>query len=321
MDNKIQNLFNKQIVINENIIEFSDLFNENRKAQLQTQEIFSDKWIEADKYDNVNTLFKFQYEWFLTLYGFGTEENLSKYLKDKKTIIDTGCGLGYKAAWFAKLAPHAIVLGVDISDSVYVAANRFKDVENLYFFKGDIASTGIKEGVIDFTVCDQVIMHTEIPEKTFEHLSSITSSNGEFACYVYSKKALPRELVDDYFRTATLDISAEKMWELSEQLTILGKNLSDLKVSFTCPDIPLLGIKGGNYDIQRFIYWNFLKCFWKEDWGFDLSKSTNFDWYAPSNAKRFSKEEFLKMVHDNNLLISSIHEEDACYSGRFKHKA
>jgi len=24
---------------------------------------------------------------------------------------------------------------------------------------------------------------------------------------------------------------------------------------------PELGIKGGKYDLQRFIYWNFLKCF------------------------------------------------------------
>ena len=55
--------------------------------------------------------------------------------------------------------------------------------------------------------------------------------------------------------------------------------------------------------VQRFIYWNFLKCFWKEDWGFDLSKSTNYDWYAPSNAKRFSKDEFLKMK-ENDLSIS-----------------
>ncbi len=208
-------------------------------------------------------------------------------------------------------------MALNYGELTYVAASRFKDVENLFFFKGDIASTGIKEGVIDFTVCDQVIMHTEIPEKTFEHLSSITSFKGEFACYVYSKKALPRELVDDYFRKATHDISAEKMWELSEQLTILGKNLSDLKVSFTCPNIPLLGIKGGDYDIQRFIYWNFLKCFWKEDWGFDLSKSTNFDWYAPSNAKRFSKDEFLSMANDNKLIVAFLHEEEACYSARF----
>jgi len=108
------------------------------------------------------------------------------------------------------------------------------------------------------------------------------------------------------------------MWEFSKQLTELGKTLSNLKVNFTCPDIPVLGIKGGDYDIQRFIYWNFLKCFWKDDWSFELNQSTNYDWYAPSNAKRFSKSEFEKMGADNNLVNTFIHEEEACYSGRFK---
>jgi SAM-dependent methyltransferase len=274
--------------------------------------------VEADEYENIDKLYEFQYEWFLSLYGFETEDKLAEYLSTKKTIIDTGCGLGYKAAWFAKLAPHALVLGVDISDAIQVAAKNFTQYPNLFFFRGDIANTGLKNSVIDFTVCDQVIMHTEVPENTFAHLSSITSIDGEFACYVYSKKALPRELVDDYFRKATHDISKEDMWKFSEQLTELGKRLSELKVSFESPDIPLLGIKGGTYDIQRFIYWNFLKCFWKADWGFDLSKSTNYDWYAPSNAKRFSKQEFLDMVNANKLSVSFLHEEEACYSGRFK---
>jgi SAM-dependent methyltransferase len=276
--------------------------------------------VEADEYNNIEKLYNFQFEWFLTLYGFESEGDLAEFLSSKRIIIDTGCGLGYKAAWFAKLAPHAVVLGVDISDSIYVAAKNFNHHSNLFFFRGDIANTGLKDNVIDFVVCDQVIMHTEIPEQTFKHLSDITSLGGEFSCYVYSKKALPRELLDEYFRTATHSISNEKMWEFSEQITELGRRLSELKISFESPDIPLLGIKGGTYDIQRFIYWNFLKCFWKEDWGFDLSKSTNFDWYAPSNAKRFSKEEFLKMVKENNLTISYFHEEEACYSGRFSKK-
>jgi hypothetical protein len=160
-------------------------------------------------------------------------------------------------------------------------------------------------------------MHTEVPENTFKHLSSITKFNGEFACYVYSKKALPRELIDDYFRKATHEISSEDMWKFSEQLTELGKRLSALNLKFESPDIPLLGIKGGEYDIQRFIYWNFLKCFWKEEWGFNLSKSTNYDWYAPSNAKRFSKDEFIELATKNGLDIFFLHQEEACYSGRF----
>jgi SAM-dependent methyltransferase len=317
---KIQQLFSRHILVSGNKISFDNTDVSKANNQIQTTDIFSDKWVEAAQYESIEKMYSFQLDWFLKLYGFETKENLINFLKDKQTIIDTGCGLGYKAAWFAELAPHATVLGTDISDAIDVAAKNYAHIPNLYFFRGDIANTGLKNAVIDFTVCDQVIMHTEVPENTFKHLCEITSVNGEFACYVYSKKALPRELVDDYFRKATHNIPNDKMWELSTQLTELGRTLSELKVNFTCPEIPLLGIKAGEYDIQRFIYWNFLKCFWKEDWGFDLSRSTNYDWYAPSNAKRFSKEEFLQMGILNSMEVTFLHQEEACYSGRFLKK-
>ena len=315
----IKNLFDIPVSVKDNIIELP-LTKEHAANQSQTLDIFADKWAEAEKYENIEKLYEFQFEWFLKLYGFATEDELREFLTTKKVIVDTGCGLGYKAAWFAKLAPHALVIGVDISDAVFIAAKNFKNFANLFFYQSDIAKTQLKKNSIDFTVCDQVIMHTEDPEKTFQHLAEITKPNAEFACYVYSKKALPRELVDDHFRKATHNIPNEEMWKFSEQITELGKRLSELNVTFDAPDIPLLGIKGGTYDIQRFIYWNFLKCFWKEDWGFDLSKSTNYDWYAPSNAKRFSKEEFLTMVSDNKLEVNYFHQEEACYSGRFLKK-
>ena len=78
------------------------------------------------------------------------------------------------------------------------------------------------------------------------------------------------------------------MWEMSEQLTLLGRRLSDLNIEIEVPDIPLLEIKGGKIDLQRFIYWNFLKCFWNEDLGLNTSISTNYDWYAPANAERYT---------------------------------
>lgn len=317
-DNKLKDIFELPITINANVIIIEEMVLQIDPNQLQTKNIFSDKWAEADTYENIDTLYKFQSDWFLTLYGFESEDHLATYLSTKKVIVDTGCGLGYKSAWFARLAPHAIVIGIDISDSIYSASENFKNFSNLFFLQADISNTKLKHNTVDFTLCDQVIMHTEFPEKTFEHLANITSVHGEFGCYVYSKKSLPRELVDDYFRMATHKISAEEMWEMSTQLTELGKRLSELNVKFVSPDIPLLGIKGGEYDIQRFIYWNFVKCFWNEELGFDLSKSTNFDWYAPSNAKRFSKEEFIEMVDSNKLSIEFLHEEEACYSGRFK---
>ena len=225
--------------------------------------------------------------------------------------------MGYKAAWFARLAPEALVIGMDFFEAAEIAAGNYLDIENLIFIRGDIADTGICDAVVDYVSCDQVIMHTEDPEKTFKHLYNLLTTQGQFACYVYAKKALPRELLDDYFRLNTHSMTDEERWELSSQLTTLGKTLSDLKITIESPEIPVLGIKEGKYDLQRFLYLNFLKGFWKEDWGWELSLSTNYDWYAPSNARRFSEEEFQKIIKDNDMKIIHFHKEPACYSGRF----
>ena len=109
--------------------------------------------------------------------------------------------------------------------------------------------------------------------------------------------------------------------DLSEQLTVLGKKLSELKIEINFPDIPLLGIKGGRQNLQRFVYWNFLKCFWNEENGFKNSQMINYDWYSPSQAFRYSKEEFKRMLQDNKLSTVFFHQEHACYSGRFTKKA
>jgi hypothetical protein len=113
-------------------------------------------------------------------------------------------------------------------------------------------------------------------------------------------------------------MSHDEIMMMSEQLTELGKRLSELNISFDSPDIPALGIKGGIIDIQRFVYWNFLKCFWNEDLGRHTSIMTNFDWYSPSNAQRFSKAEVDDLLEKNKMDVVTFHVEEACYSGRFK---
>lgn len=289
--------------------------------QDQTNAVFSEKWSKYDHSAEQDKLYNFQLEWYLKLYGFETEEELKHFLSDKTVIFDAGCGLGYKAAWFAKLAPHSLVIGMDFSEAACFAADRYSDVPNLFFVRGDIAHTGFAEGVISYTNCDQVIMHTEDPAATFKELSRITDRYiGQVACYFYAKKALPRELLDDYFRTHCKTMSNNDLWVMSEQLTELGKRLSALEVTFEAPDIPELGITGGTYDIQRFIYWNFMKCFWNPDLGQETSVSTNFDWYSPSNARRFSIEDVASLIDEAGMDILCFHSEEAAHSGRFIHK-
>jgi ubiquinone/menaquinone biosynthesis C-methylase UbiE len=289
--------------------------------QQQTNDVFSEKWGKYDKSDEKERLYEYQRNWYLKLYGFTTEETLAQHLRGCAVIFDAGCGLGYKAAWFAELAPEALVIGMDYSDACQHAARNYAHLPNLFFIQADIADTGLKDDAIDYVSCDQVIMHTENPERTFAELARVTRRDtGEFACYFYAKKALPRELLDDYFRIHCSHMDRETLWAMSEQLAELGKRLSALNVSFEAPDIPALGIKGGTYDIQRFIYWNFIKCFWNADLGAETSVVTNFDWYSPSNARRFSEQEVRDLVAHNALKEKFFHAEEACYSGRFAHR-
>ena len=289
--------------------------------QQHTNEAFSEKWQKYEQSDEKERLYQYQRDWYLQLYGFGTEATLADFLASKRVIFDAGCGLGYKAAWFARLAPHALVIGMDFSDAARQAAAAYRELDNLFFIQGDIAQTGLAAGSVDYTSCDQVIMHTEDPAATFAELARITArEGGEFACYFYAKKALPRELLDDHFRTACTTMDRAELWAMSEQLAELGRRLSALDVSFDCPDIPALGIKGGLVDVQRFIYWNFLKCFWNEQLGRETSVVTNFDWYSPSNAQRFSEAEVRAIVDANGMAERFFRAEEACYSGRFAHR-
>lgn len=286
--------------------------------QQQTNAVFSDKWERYEHSDEKDRLYEFQRQWYLELYGFADEAALAHHLGGCRVIFDAGCGLGYKAAWFARLAPHALVIGMDFSDAAAQAARLYQNLPNLVFVQGDIAQTGFTAGSVDYVSCDQVIMHTEDPERTFSELCRIARpAGGQVACYFYAKKALPRELLDDYFRQKCTELTRDELWAMSEQLTELGRKLSELNCSFDAPDIPALGIKGGKIDIQRFIYWNFLKCFWNPELGRETSVVTNFDWYSPSNARRFSADEVRRIVSENGLSEMFFHTEEACYSGRF----
>ena len=313
----ISKLFTGQFELRSNVWVTSD--NSTDENQSQTNNIFSNKWdiYSKDEIESQLKFFEFQKEWYLNLYNFKDEEDLRQYLSTKEFVLDAGCGLGYKAKWFADLAPNTQVIGMDYSDSVFIAKETYKDTKNLEFVKGDIAKTMLADSVIDYVSCDQVIHHTEDPQATMIELSRILKNQGELAVYVYAKKALPRELLDEHFREKTKNTSQEEMWEMSRQITELGKQLSDLNQTIQVPDIPLLGIKGGRMDVQRFVYWNLIKCFWNDDLGLETSISTNFDWYAPSNAERYSREEFLFMLKRSNLSGEEVHTEEACHSGRF----
>lgn len=287
--------------------------------EVHTSTAFSEKWtmLEQDKPDEDEAWKAGQFRWYLECYGYDSEADLAAALRDRQLVLDAGCGPGYKAAWLARLAPHATVVGMDLSQSIFVAGERYADVPNLVLVRGDIAHTPFVNRLFDLISCDQVLHHTDSPPATVREFARILAADGVLNTYVYAKKALPRELLDEHFRDASKEMTQEGLWQLSDQLTRLGRTLSELKTTIDVPDMPLLGIKGGEQDLQRFLYWNFLKCFWNEEFGFEASKMINFDWYAPSTAFRYTRDEFTAMLGEAGFRADFLHSEEACHTGRF----
>ena len=222
------------------------------QRQQQTNSVFSDKWEKYDTSSEKERLYEFQRKWYLALYGFESEDALAVHLRACNVIFDAGCGLGYKAAWFAGDSRRNRLLSEWISPTQRDwAAVAYADLPNLYFVQGDIAATGIANGAVDYASCDQVIMHTEDPERTFSELARITEPvRGQVACYFYAKKALPRELLDDYFRAQCQTMDRQQLWEMAEQLTDLGRQLSALDVKITAPDI-ISGARHPRWYVRR----------------------------------------------------------------------
>jgi len=285
---------------------------------IHTNAAFSEKWAKLEQEPEDEENWKtFQFSWYLSCYGYDTEADLSAFLVTRRVVLDAGCGPGYKAAWFARMNPNATVVAMDLSDSIYIAAERYGSLPNMRFVKGDIANTPFLTGAFDFISCDQVLHHTDDPPATIREFARILSDQGQLNTYVYAKKSLPRELLDEHLREYAKQLSREQIWELADQLTQLGKTLSELNISLDLPNVPALGIKGGRQDLQRFIYWNFIKCFWNPEHGFEASKLINFDWYAPSNAYRYSLQEFTKLMSEAGFISEFLHSEEACHTGRF----
>jgi hypothetical protein len=101
-----------------------------------------------------------------------------------------------------------------------------------------------------------------------------------------------RQFCDEYVRREFQKLSPEACLAACQGLTELGRELSRLgaKITLTQP-VPLLDIPAGTHDVQRLIYYTFVKCFWNEAFDFETNNMINFDWYHPQDAWQHTTEE------------------------------
>jgi len=278
------------------------------KDFVKTEDAFSAKWRRHHKNHQAKDWITFQQNWFLERYGWKSIKQFNEFLKNKNYILDAGTGVGNSAKMLSSNS-NSQVFALDASESIDFALKKYGSVKNIHFLQADLRKLPFKIKFFDYVYSDQVLHHTKNTSTSFKYLTKFLNKTGYISIYVYNKKAPIREYVDDYIRKITVNMSVKDCMEFSKDMAILGKSLSNLKKKITIPrDIPILGVKSGTYDVQRFIYWHFLKCFWDPSNNFERSIGVNFDWYSPKYAYRHTPAEVKKWYKESKVKITHFKE-------------
>ncbi len=280
-------------------------------GQADTFDSFSWKWSHVSP-EEIDQRFAAQYAWYDERYGFDGDEGLGAFLAGRARILEAGTGLGGDAARFARVAPGAEVVAIDLSAGVEVAARRFGGPPNLHYLQADIMRLPFRPASFDFVSSDQVIHHTPDARQAFANLAGLLTPGGVLAVYVYRVKAPLRELADDWIRERATAMAPEECMDLGRDLAELGRELSRVGGTVELErGVPLLGIEPGEHDVQRLIYWTMLKCFWNDGFSPNLNALVNFDWYHPPYASRHTPDEVEAWCSGAGLEIDRLDAGDA----------
>lgn len=284
------------------------------ESQSQTKEIFGFKWKQKDSYES-DIVSKQVYDWEIEKYFNNDISKLEKLLeREGQVIVDAGCGAGVSSSiLFGKRLNRHHYLGINISDSVIIADKKFKDLGiKGEFLQGSLFEVPIPDESVDIIFSEGVLHHTDNTERAIKHLSNKLVKGGHFLFYVYSKKAEIREYTDDLIRDKIKDLNDEEAWNALKPLTQLGISFGKLDSEIEIvEDVPLLGIKKGKINLQRFFYYNFCKAFYRPDYTIEEMNHVNFDWYRPLNCHRQTPEEVKKWCDDANLKIENFNVEES----------
>jgi SAM-dependent methyltransferase len=271
-----------------------------------SDETFAFKWRKiGGSYGHEGETQRQRQQWYLDRFGYASRQALLDAIASK-VVLDAGCGSGVDSAMFAESG--ATVVSVDLSREAALATyGHLGPLPNVHVLQGDINRLPFAPGTFDYVSSDQVLHHTPDTETAFAALVPLMKPGGRIAIYVYRRKGPLREFADDHIRSHATEMPAEEAYELCRRITLLGKALSDLDVEVDVPaDIPYLQIEKGREDVQRFLYWNVLKCFWNDDYDFETNVIVNFDWYHPRYAFRHDPDEVERWFSERELEVERL---------------
>jgi SAM-dependent methyltransferase len=275
----------------------------------QTRQSFQDKWERNPSLALTETLREGSemFTWICRRNGFDSPDALRAWLSRRRRVLDAGCGNGRVTALLRRYLPAtAEIVAIDLT-SAGVAVENLARLDGVTVHGADLLGDLTPLGSFDLIYCQEVLHHTADPLAAFLNLCQRLAPGGEIAIYVYKQKAPLREHADDYVRARVAELNYEAALEAMRGFAALGKSLADANVRVTVPDVPLLGIEAGEYDVQRFVYHFFLKCFWNPALSAEENAAINYDWYHPQLASRHTLDEVEAWFERANLTVVHRH--------------
>lgn len=259
-----------------------------RSLLVETQKGLADfydtHWKLPDAYDSKQSD-EFQTDIFRVMFP-GFEAKVARQIKAGAIVLDAGCGSGAAGrAYFAGHFDKLKYVGADMSSAIEQARTDFaKRKVEVALVQGEINKLPFKEGVFDFVFCPGVLHYTLDMKQAIGSLAAKLKRGGRFITWIYKRQKPVRQLTDDYIRSVVSKMGPEEAFEAMKPLTKLGIALGELKQQIEVPeDIPMLEIKAGKYDLQRFFYYHVMKLFHNPSLSFTRHVVNNWNAYYPGH--------------------------------------
>lgn len=276
------------------------------EAQAQTEETFGFKWQQRDTFESPASLARMR-TWLVERYGEVARAEWLGEHGERPLLIDAGCGASMSGLeLLGEALPRMRYLGIDVSDAVDVARQRFADRghDDAAFMQADISNLPLPEASVDLIFSEGVLHHTDSTQGALAALTRLLKPGGRIMFYVYARKGPIREFTDDFIRAKLQCMTPQEAWKAVEPLTRLGIALGELQAEIDIAEpIELLSIPAGRIDVQRLFYWHVAKMFYRPEATLDEMNHINYDWYAPANAARQTPEEVRQWCAELGLEI------------------